>query len=98
MHAKNGVAFEIDFDFVDHRLVVATDRGDMESFELADGLSVADFDEKLHATLAGLDLDVPILEQPFRVPTTTPFPEDQEHAGSRSERVLSQCPSLSEPL
>ena len=44
-----GRTFEIDFDFVDHRLVVATDGGAVESFELADGLSVARFDEQLHA-------------------------------------------------
>ena len=52
MHAPGGVAFEIDFDFVDHRLVISTNRGEVESFELVDGLSVAEFDEKLHATLA----------------------------------------------
>ena len=66
MHAEGGVAFEIDFDFVDHRLVVATNRGELESFELVDGLSVAEFDEKLHATLAALGIDVGIREQPFR--------------------------------
>ena len=52
MHAQDGVAFEIDFDFVDHRLVISTNRGEVESFALVDGLSVAEFDEKLHATLA----------------------------------------------
>jgi len=80
MHAQGGVAFEIHFDFVDHRLVVATNSGEVESFELVDGLSVADFDGKLHATLAGLGIDVAIREEPFRMPVTTPFPEDREHA------------------
>ena len=42
LHAASGVAFEIDFDFVDHRLVITTNRGGVESFELVDGLSVAD--------------------------------------------------------
>lgn len=87
LHAENGVAFEIDFDFVDHRLVVATDRGEVESFELVEGLSVADFDETLHTTLAGLGLDVTIREQPFRVSTTTPFPEDRQHASYDREAV-----------
>lgn len=87
MHAENHVAFEIDFDFVDHRLVVATDRGDVESFELADGLSVAEFDGKLHAALAGLEIDVPILEQPYRAPTTTPFPDDRQHASYDRDAV-----------
>jgi len=87
MHAQGGVAFEIDFDFLDHRLVVATNRGEVESFELVDGLSVAEFDEKLHATLAELGIDVAIREEPFRVRTTTPFPEDREHASYDRDAV-----------
>ena len=87
MHARGGVAFEIDFDFVDHRLVISTNRGEVESFALVDGLSVAEFDEKLHATLAGLGIDVAIREQPYRVPVTTPFPEDREHASYDRDAV-----------
>jgi len=87
MHAKGGVAFEIDFDFVDHRLVVSTNRGEVESFELVDGLSVAEFDAKLHATLAALGIDVAIREQPYRVSVTTPFPEDREHASYDRDAV-----------
>ena len=66
-HARDETVsrFEIDFDFVDHRLVVTTNHGAVESFELVDGLSVAEFDEKLHATLAGLGIDVAIRETPF---------------------------------
>jgi hypothetical protein len=87
MQARAGVAFEIDFDFVEHRLVVTTNRGEVESFDLADGLSVAAFDERLHATLAGLGIDVAIREQPYRVPTTTAFPEDREHASYDRDAV-----------
>ena len=47
MHATSGTAFEITFDFVDQLLVIATSRGKVEAFELVDGLSVAEFDEKL---------------------------------------------------
>src|SRR5437868_13031510 len=43
LHAQNGVTFEIAFDFVDHRLVVLTNRGEVESFALVDGLSVSEF-------------------------------------------------------
>src|SRR5262245_15383180 len=75
-----GVAFQIDFDFVEHRLVVKTDSGAVESFELRDGLSVAAFDEQVHATLQRLSIDVDIRESPFGVPMTTPFPRDAEHA------------------
>ena len=49
MRAKGAVAFEISFDFIDHRLVLATNRGEIDSFDLADGLSVAEFDARLHA-------------------------------------------------
>ena len=87
MHADNGVAFEIDFDFVDHRLVIATNQGAVTSFELVDGLSVAEFDQKLHAKLAELDIDVVIREKPYGVPMTTPLTADQEHASYDRDAV-----------
>lgn len=87
MHAANGVSFEIDFDFIDHRLVITTNNGAAASFELVDGLSVAEFDEKLHARLADLGIRVTIRETPFDLPTTTPFPADREHASYNREVV-----------
>jgi hypothetical protein len=87
MHAANGISFEIVFDFVDHRLVVATNGGAVESFELVDGLSVAAFDERVHATLARLGVDVAIREEPYGVPSTTPFPADREHAAYDRDAV-----------
>jgi Family of unknown function (DUF5996) len=87
LRAANWVTFEIAFDFVDHRLVVSTNRGAVESFPLEDGLSVSDFDEHLHAMLAGLGIDVQIRESPFGVPWTTPFPEDEEHASYDPDAV-----------
>jgi hypothetical protein len=87
MHARGAVAFEITFDFIDHRLVVATNRGTLESFELADGLSVAEFDERLHMALDGLGIEVSIREIPLGVPTTTPFPADREHAAYDRDAV-----------
>jgi hypothetical protein len=48
---------------------------------------VADFDAKLHAILADLDLDLAIRETPYRLATTTPFPEDQDHASYDREAV-----------
>jgi Family of unknown function (DUF5996) len=79
LHA-NGSTFQIDFDFVDHRLRVRRGDGKESSFQLRDGLSVADFDEELHASLRGLGVDVAIREEPFGVPSTTPFQVDREHA------------------
>lgn len=87
MYAQNGVTFQIRFDFVDHRLVVETNRGERESFNLVDGLSVASFDERVHELLRTLELDVAIRESPFGVPMTTPFPDDREHASYDRDAV-----------
>lgn len=77
---QRDATFEIAFDFVDHELVVRTRDGSIRAFPLVDGLSVADFDAKLHAALAELGVDVAIQEQPYGVPMKTPFREDTEHA------------------
>ncbi len=87
MHAHSGISFQIDFDFVDHRLVIATNAGAVESFPLMEGLSVAEFDTKLHTALAALGVDVAIRESPFGVPMTTPFPNDREHAAYDRDAV-----------
>jgi len=87
LHGANGETFEIGFDFVDHRLVVRTSSGEVESFPLVDGLSVARFDEELHATLNRLGVDVQIRESPFGVPMTTPFRDDFEHASYDADAV-----------
>jgi hypothetical protein len=84
--SRAGTSFEIRFDFVTHRLVVETANSE-ESFPLVDGLSVSAFDEQLHATLGRLGVDVPIVEKPFGLPMTTPFPEDREHASYDAEAV-----------
>jgi hypothetical protein len=84
---RAGVSFEVDFDFVDHRLVVRDSGGQQESFALTDGLSVARFDEQLHALLDRLGVDAAIREEPFGVPVTTPFPQDVEHASYQPEYV-----------
>jgi Family of unknown function (DUF5996) len=86
MHA-DGISFEIRFDFVDHRLVIETNGGEVEAFELVDGLSVAEFDAKLHAALRRLGVDAAIRETPYGLPLTTPFPEDREHAAYDRDAV-----------
>jgi hypothetical protein len=82
-----GTTFAIDFDLVDHRLLVRTHRGEELSFALEDGLSVARFDAQLHELLRRAGVDVAIREEPFGVPMTTPFPRDDEHAAYDREYV-----------
>ena len=43
---QGDTTFQIDFDFVDHALIVRTHDGRNRSFELADGVPVADFDAR----------------------------------------------------
>jgi hypothetical protein len=80
MPAPGGTLFQLDFDFVDHRFLVRTAEGAVESFDLVDGLSVAAFDEKLRTILRDLGIEVSILGIPYGMATTTPFAEDIEHA------------------
>src|SRR5262249_32253234 len=97
LHSPNGLTFQIDFDFVAHRLVVKTAGGVREvvrsgggveeSFRLVDGLSVSMFDSQLHGLLGRLGIDVAIRESPFGVPMTTPFPTDVEHASYDADAV-----------
>ncbi len=79
--------FDIAIDFVDHAVIVRTADGRTRSFELIDGLSVAEFDARIHALLGELGVDVQINEKPYGVPMTTPFPEDREHASWDREAI-----------
>ena len=72
--------FDIQFDLVAHELTIRTSRGEVESFALEDGLSVAAFYERVFETLARFGIDVEIKAEPYGVPMTTPFSEDTEHA------------------
>jgi hypothetical protein len=83
----DGVRFDLAFDFVLHELIARTGRGQRETIDLRDGLSVADFDAAVHELLGDLGADVPILEVPYGVPMTTPFREDREHASYDADAV-----------
>ena len=79
--------FDVLFDFLGHELVVRTSRGEIESFALEDGFSVAAFHDHLFGSLADLGIEVEIEAKPYGVPMTTPFAEDTEHASYDREAV-----------
>lgn len=79
MMRVNDTEFEIEFDFVEHRLRVRTAGGASDDFKLRDGLSVAKFYEKVFAMLRDLGIAVEILAKPYGVPISTPFAHDEEH-------------------
>jgi hypothetical protein len=71
-------AFQIDFDFVDHELVIVTSRGGRAAIPLHP-MSVADFYLQVLAALARLGVPDPhIVPVPSEVPDVIPFADDVE--------------------
>ncbi len=75
----NGRTFDINFDFVDHKLVAQTSDGDERSIPLAPR-SVADFYREYLAMLRSLDIEVHLFGRPVEIGDATPFAEDNAHA------------------
>ena len=82
-------AFEIDFDFIEHQLIINTSDGATRSIALY-SRSVADFYQELMATLRALELEVNIHAKPDEVPNPIPFAEDHEHAAYDAQ-YANQC-------
>ena len=71
--------FEIDFDFIDHQLLIQTSDGEIKTLALKPR-SVADFYGELMDTLRSLGLETEIHAKPDEVAEPIPFAEDQTHA------------------
>lgn len=71
--------FQIDFDFIGHKLLIQSSDGRSRTMPLAPR-SVADFYLELFAKLAELNLDVKIHTTPNEVVNAIPFEQDHEHA------------------
>ena len=72
-------SFEIEFDFINHRLNIITSNGDIRSFSLHDGFSVSEFYSKVFANLSALGIEVKILAVPYGTFTIEPFATDTKH-------------------
>ena len=89
-------AFRIDFDFVDHRLEIATSPGRVFTTALVPR-SVADFHSAVMGGLEDLSMPVHIWSKPMEVEVAIPFEEDDTHAAydpdaaHRLWRILVQC-------
>jgi hypothetical protein len=70
--------FQVEFDFVRHRLVVTTSDGRREQFPL-EPQSVATFYRRVMAALAALDIHVRIYARPNEIPDPIPFVDDEVH-------------------
>ncbi len=71
--------FQLDFDFIDHRLVIQTSTGETRVVPLQPR-SVAEFYALVLDTLGELGIRVKIHPTPNEVPGAIPFPEDRQHA------------------
>lgn len=89
--------FAVDFDFIDHRLIVATDDGRRESFDLH-GQSVAAFHSDVLDALTAAGVDpTPIVDaKPFDLPDAQRrFADDTEHATYDAAAVAAYWQTLS---
>ncbi|HJQ30610.1 MAG TPA: DUF5996 family protein [Pyrinomonadaceae bacterium] len=76
--------FQIDFDFISHKLSIATSDGGARELELAPR-SVADFYREFTSRMGELGLDVKIWTTPVEVPDPIPFERDETHKSYDAE-------------
>ena len=79
--------FEIEFDFIDHGLMITTSSGTRRQFSLQDGLSVSEFYQNIFAHLAALGIQVKIRAVPYETSSQEPFETDTRHAAYDKEYV-----------
>jgi hypothetical protein len=80
----HGRTFEIEFDFIDHALVIHTDAGEEGRLALV-ARSVADFYQEYRATLRRMGLDVACYPRPVEMDDVTRFDQDRDHASYDAE-------------
>ncbi|MDQ2743791.1 MAG: DUF5996 family protein [Chloroflexota bacterium] len=91
--------FEVNFDFVDHNLFVATSDGQIKAVPLTPR-SVADFYDEFMSILQALGIDVTITTTPVETSITTPYDRDHTHASydagsvNRWWRILVQTTTI----
>lgn len=73
-----GEAFDIRFDFAEHRLEIRTSYGGSKSLSL-EPKSVAAFYQELMSGLHAIGIDVEIDTKPQEVPDPVPFDQDETH-------------------
>lgn len=83
-HGHRG--FQIDFDFVAHRLDVAVSDGTSRSMELAPR-SVADFYSELMGHLDALGLATAMWTMPVEIPDAIPFDRDHLHSSYDADQA-----------
>jgi hypothetical protein len=76
--------FQVDFDFLEHKLLIETSDGDARAMRLAPR-TVADFYGEFMSSLRSLGLEVKIWTTPVEVANPVPFEKDETHASYQPE-------------
>ena len=79
-----GEAFEIQFDFANHRLEIATSYGKQQTMAL-EPKSVATFYKELLAALGAAGIEATIDPKPQEIPNPIPFDADETHQSYDAE-------------
>lgn len=82
----HGRTFQIDFDFVDHEVVLSKSDGQKDHLDLRPR-SVADFYHELMTKLKGMEIPVRIHGVPNEVPDPIPFEANERDGEYQSEHV-----------
>jgi hypothetical protein len=83
-HADKG--FQIEFDFIDHQLVIATTGGDRRIVALQPG-PIAEFYREVMLALDELGLSTEIWTMPVEIPGAIAFDTDQQHVAYDRDQV-----------
>ena len=91
--------FEVQFDFIQHKLFIDTSRATQRVLTL-EPKSVAEFYREFMGALQSLDIEVKIWKMPVEIANPIPFDRDTQHASydpeyaNRFWRILLACDSI----
>ncbi len=84
--AHGGASFQIELDFIEHRVIISTNEGYTGGFPL-EAMTVAVFYRRLMDELQRLDLPVRISARPNELPEVIPFAKDDVHGEYDADAV-----------
>lgn len=82
----NGSSFELEFDFVDHRLILRMQQGLVQALSLTP-MPVAEFYRQFRAMLHTAGIEVHIWNMPVEISNPIPFDQDFTHASYDRDAV-----------
>jgi hypothetical protein len=80
------IFFEMEFDFIDHNLVITCSHGATATVAL-EPKSVAKFYQQVMSALSDVGVEVHIWKMPVEIPDPIPFDQDEQHAAYDPEYV-----------